>query len=89
MYDVEPLAVPLGEAGRLGGHGRDKTYALIKAGELESYRDGGQRMVTMASIKARQARLIAAEGGSFKPAPLRGQPDTRHPKRRTGRPVAA
>jgi hypothetical protein len=85
---VEPLNVPVRKVGPMCGHGHDKTYKLIKDGEYKSFVDGGQRMVTMASIKARQARLIAETGGAFTPAPFRGQPDGLAPKHRRARAAA-
>jgi hypothetical protein len=54
------------EAGRLGGHGKTKTFELIKSGELESYLDGSVRMVVTASIRARVNRKLKESGGTTK-----------------------
>jgi hypothetical protein len=71
---TSPFATPFGDACRNDGIGRDRGYALIRAGEWESYVDGNIRMVTVVSINARRQRMIAETGGAtFKPAPLRGQ----------------
>ncbi len=61
---IEPLAVSPKVAGKIGGWGHTRTYELINSGELESYRDGGSRRITMASIKARIAKLIAEQQAS-------------------------
>jgi hypothetical protein len=39
--------------------GKTKLYALLDAGELDSYLDNGVRIITVESIKRRQARLLA------------------------------
>ena len=57
---VAPLAVPPQEAGRLLSLGIWRIYALMRTGELVSYRDGRARRITMASIHDRMARQIAA-----------------------------
>jgi hypothetical protein len=46
----------------------DKAYKLIKAGEYESFLDGGSRRITLRSIKKRQEQLLAAQK-SFARAP--------------------
>jgi Helix-turn-helix domain len=38
--------------------GVTRLYELIKAGELESFKDGGARKITMRSIRARVDRLL-------------------------------
>ena len=40
--------------------GRDKLYELCRLGELESYLDGKVRRITVASIKQRIERKLAA-----------------------------
>lgn len=60
--DLEPLAVTPREACRLLSIGNTRLYELIAAGELESYLDGRARRITMESIRARVARLLAAGG---------------------------
>jgi hypothetical protein len=44
--------------------GNTRLYELLSAGELESYLDGRARRITMASIRTRVARLVAAGGGA-------------------------
>ena len=58
--DTSPLAVKPREACRMLGCGITRLYELINAGELESYRDGGSRMITTRSIVDRVERLAAA-----------------------------
>jgi hypothetical protein len=59
---MEPLAVnPRDAAELLGGVGRKKVYALIAAGQLESYLDGCARKITTASIRAYVDRKVAEE----------------------------
>jgi hypothetical protein len=58
LTEIEPYAVRTREAGRRGGHGKTKTFELIKAGEYESYLDGGIRMVTTESIRKRIERKL-------------------------------
>jgi len=60
LPSVAPLAVPPQEAARLLSLGIWRIYALMRTGELESYRDGRARRITMASIHDRMARQIAA-----------------------------
>jgi excisionase family DNA binding protein len=60
----EPLAVSPAKAWKMLDIGNTHGYELIKSGELESYRDGKSRKITVASIKARIARLVAAQGAS-------------------------
>jgi excisionase family DNA binding protein len=57
--DLEPLAVSPRQACRLLGVGNTRLYELIKAGEVDSYLDGRMRRITMESIRARLARLLA------------------------------
>ena len=73
--DLEPLAVSPRQACLLLGVGNTRLYQLIGAGELVAYKDGRSRRVTMASIKARVARLAAAAGASdaTQAAPRRGR----------------
>ena len=43
--------------------GTTKLYELLDAGELESFKDGRNRKITVASIKARVARKLAESCG--------------------------
>lgn len=51
------------EAKTLLACGTTRLYKLIYNGELESFKDGRSRRITMRSIKARINRLIAAGAG--------------------------
>lgn len=54
----EPLVVSPRRARILLDIGNTKLYELIDAGELESFKDGKARKITMASIKQRINRLV-------------------------------
>jgi excisionase family DNA binding protein len=56
------LVVTPREACRLMGCGITRLYEMIGAGEIESYLDGRARRITMASIRARIAQLVASGG---------------------------
>jgi excisionase family DNA binding protein len=58
--DLEPLAVSPRQACRLLDIGLTRLYQLIANRELDTYRDGRSRKITMESIRSRQARLISA-----------------------------
>jgi hypothetical protein len=62
-----PYAVRPREACKIIGCGPTRLYEILP--ELESYLDGKSRLITLRSIRARQARLIAEErdraGNSF------------------------
>jgi excisionase family DNA binding protein len=62
--ELEPLAVSPNQACLLLGIGNTRLYQLIGNGELQSYRDGRARRITLASIRQRVSRLLAAEGTS-------------------------
>jgi excisionase family DNA binding protein len=76
---LEPLAVSPRQARRLLGIGKTRLYQLVAANELKSYRDGRARRITMESIRARIARLLAEAGAS-------GSPTQVAPHGRRGRP---
>lgn len=57
--DPEPLVVKPKVAWRMLGCGNTRGYQMLAAGELESYRDGRSRKITVASIKAFVARQLA------------------------------
>ena len=63
---TDPYVVGTAEAGRMGGHGKTKTFKLIKSGEYESYLDGRVRMVVTASIRARVNRKLKESGATTK-----------------------
>jgi excisionase family DNA binding protein len=58
--DVEPLVVKPKVAWKMLGCGNTRGYELLAAGQLESYKDGRSRKITVASIKAFVARQLAA-----------------------------
>jgi excisionase family DNA binding protein len=55
---VKPKVVP-----SFGICGLTKVYSLIANGELESYRDGRSRLITVASIEAYVERKLAEARG--------------------------
>jgi hypothetical protein len=57
--DVEPLVVRPNKAMRLLDCRRNYLYNLINAGKLESYREGGSRMITVRSIHALIERKLS------------------------------
>jgi excisionase family DNA binding protein len=63
-HQFEPLVVSPRQACLLLGIGNTRLYQLIGNGELETYRDGRARRITMQSIRDRLARLIAAAGAT-------------------------
>jgi excisionase family DNA binding protein len=75
VEDDEPLVVPPKVACRLLSVGETRLYELIADGELESFKDGVSRRITMASIKARVARkLEQSEQSKANSPPHRKQP---------------
>jgi hypothetical protein len=55
---LEPFAVPLDEARRLlGNKGRNQVFEAIRRGELDAVRDGNKTLITVESIRRRQAAL--------------------------------
>lgn len=48
--ELEPLVVKPKAACRVLGCGTTRLYALLRAGQLESFRDGRSRKITLASI---------------------------------------
>jgi hypothetical protein len=57
--DLDPLVVRPKVAWKMLACGNTRGYELLAAGELESYKDGRSRKITVASIKALVARRIA------------------------------
>ena len=60
LGDDEPLVVSPSRAQRLLDVGHSRLYELIAAKELESYKDGKSRKITMRSIKSYIERQIGA-----------------------------
>lgn len=58
--DLTPLVVKPKTAWKMLGCGNTHGYELIAAGELESYKDGRSRKITIESIKRYVARRLAA-----------------------------
>ena len=48
---MEPMTVTVGDARRMIGLGKTKTYELLASGELRSTQIGKRRLVFVASIK--------------------------------------
>jgi hypothetical protein len=74
--DLEPLGVSPRQAGHLLNIGQTRVWVLIGSGELESYKEGRSRKITMRSIRARHERQLAAAHGATEiaqPRP-RGRP---------------
>jgi hypothetical protein len=57
LDDLEPIVVRPRVAKKLLGCGNTRFYEILP--ELESFKDGKSRLITMASIKARIARKLA------------------------------
>jgi excisionase family DNA binding protein len=71
---LEPLAVSPRQACGLLGIGNTRLYELIAAGELVSYHEGRARRITMASIRARVARLVGVPATAASARRHRGRP---------------
>jgi hypothetical protein len=66
--EIQPLVVRPKEARRLLGCSNTRFYEILP--ELESFKDGKSRLITMASIRARVARKVA-EAAEIPPAKWR------------------
>jgi hypothetical protein len=62
LEDLEPLVVKPKVAWKMLDCGNTRGYELLAAGELESYKEGRSRKITVASIKALVARRLAGAG---------------------------
>lgn len=62
LDDFEPIVVRPRVAKKLLGCGNTRFYEILP--ELESFKDGKSRLITMASIKARIARKLAEGRGT-------------------------
>jgi excisionase family DNA binding protein len=60
---VRPIVVKPKTATLFGIGGLTKIYELLNEGQLESYRDGRSRLITVASIESYVARKIAEAHG--------------------------
>jgi hypothetical protein len=68
MGDLGPLVVKPRQARLMLSCSHKKLYKLLATGELESFRDGGSRKITVASIERRIARLLAGGANLKRPA---------------------
>jgi hypothetical protein len=73
---LEPFAVRPKVAAQLDACGITEFYKRLNRGEYETFVDGGARLVTVRSIRARQERLLTAASGTprEKPSARRGGP---------------
>jgi len=60
--DFDPLVVKPKVAWKMLACSNTQGYELLAAGELESYKEGRSRKITVASIKALVARRLAGGG---------------------------
>jgi excisionase family DNA binding protein len=65
----DPLVVRPQEACRILAIGLTRLYELLHEGELESYRHGRSRRITVASIRAYIDRQIEASAAHWGPPP--------------------
>jgi len=59
-----PLIVKPRDARRMLSCSQKKLYELLRDGQLESFKDGWSRKITVSSIEQYIARGLAAPGGS-------------------------
>ncbi len=67
--DIGPLVVKPRDARRMLARrmlscGQKKLYELLRDGQLESFKDGGSRKITVSSIERYIARGLTGPGGS-------------------------
>jgi hypothetical protein len=62
VSDLDPLVVKPKVAWKMLACSNTRGYELLAAGELQSYKDGRSRKITVASIKALVARRLAGGG---------------------------
>jgi hypothetical protein len=62
--ETEPLVVRPRAAKKLLQTGHRRLYELLNAGELESFKDGRSRKITMRSIRAYIDRKLSAQAGT-------------------------
>jgi hypothetical protein len=78
ISEAAPLVVSPRVACVMLNIGTTRLYALIGAGELDSYLDGRVRRITVESIHRRIARLLVASGHASEPQRRRGRPPKQH-----------
>ena len=59
INELDPLVVKPKVAWKMLACSNTRGYELLEAGELESYKEGRSRKITVASIKALVARRLA------------------------------
>ena len=70
VNEIEPLVVKPRIAWRMLGCSNTRGYELLKAGELDSFRDGKSRKILVKSIHAFIDRHLAATRGARRPKEL-------------------
>jgi hypothetical protein len=70
INEIEPLVVKPRIAWRMLGCSNTRGYELLKAGELDSFRDGRSRKILVKSIHAFIDRRLAAARGTRSPKEL-------------------
>jgi excisionase family DNA binding protein len=58
-FGIEPLFVPIPEAGQALGIKRSTVYRLLDEGSLKGTKLGSRRLVSVASIRELAAKLVA------------------------------
>ncbi len=84
--DIGPLVVKPRDARRMLSCGQKKLYELLRDGQLESFKDGGSRKITVSSIEQFIARGLTAPGGSKLKRPAGKQEPHKKARPAVGRP---
>lgn len=80
-----PLVVRPRAAREMLSCANERLYQLLNSGELESFRDGRARLITVASIHAYIRRRLAEAGGAPASVPAANPPRHRGRPPKTGR----
>jgi hypothetical protein len=83
MTDLQ-LVVRPGGARKMLNCGNERLYQLLNSRELDSFRDGRARLITVASIHRYIARRLAEAGGPPTSLPAASPPRRGRPRRRHG-----
>ena len=62
--DIGPLVVKPRDARRMLSCSQKRLYELLRDGQLESFKDGWSRKITVSSIERYIARRLTGPGGS-------------------------
>jgi hypothetical protein len=81
INEIEPLVVKPRVAWRMLGCSNTHGYALLNAGELESFRDGKSRKIVVKSIHDYIARRLAVAATQNAKNPMEGATAARMAKR--------